>query len=179
MKLIKLIPNLFLIALFTLFMQACNQGGSRLSDAEITSNVQSKLAADKMVSTYNVKATSQSGIVVLVGDVNSDDEVARIVAISESTPGVSDTDASQLTVKKSKPSFDSILTAKVKGAFIREKLYGDNGVADGIMVDTKDSVVYLTGEANSQAQADNAVTIAKSVNGVKSVDSKITVKKVQ
>ncbi|MDO5288440.1 MAG: BON domain-containing protein [Pseudomonadota bacterium] len=44
-----------------------------------------------------------------------------------------------------------------------------------INVDTKDGAVTLNGEAPTQAAKDRAEAIAKAVNGVKSVDNKLTV----
>ena len=45
-----------------------------------------------------------------------------------------------------------------------------------IDVDTKDNVVTLNGTADTQAHADKAVTVAKGVDGVKSVENRLTVK---
>jgi hyperosmotically inducible protein len=67
---------------------------------------------------------------------------------------------------------DAAITGKVKSALI-----ADSDVkAMKIDVDTKDHVVSLNGTADSQAHADKAVTIAKGVDGVKSVDNNLTVK---
>jgi len=72
---------------------------------------------------------------------------------------------------------DSSLTANVKSAFVKEKLFGDADVsAFTISVETNDGVVHLTGTADNQVQADNAVKLAKAVAGVKSVVSDVTIK---
>jgi hyperosmotically inducible periplasmic protein len=67
---------------------------------------------------------------------------------------------------------DAAITGKVKSALIADP----DVKALQIDVDTKDNVVTLNGTADSQAHADKAVTVAKGVDGVKSVDSKLTVK---
>jgi hyperosmotically inducible periplasmic protein len=69
---------------------------------------------------------------------------------------------------------DSAITAQVK-----TKLAADHINSLGnIHVDTdKDGIVWLTGTAHTQADADKAVTIARETEHVKSVHSNISVKK--
>jgi hyperosmotically inducible protein len=61
---------------------------------------------------------------------------------------------------------------------IKMKFAADNTVdASHINVDTKDGNVTLTGTVKSQAEADKAVALAKSVEGVKRVTPRLTVRK--
>lgn len=79
--------------------------------------------------------------------------------------------------KSKHPFSDTALTAKVKEKFIEEKLFGKEKVAAmTVHVKTINSIVFLTGKVSSQEQADTAVSLAKSVNGVKAVRSQIKVK---
>lgn len=72
---------------------------------------------------------------------------------------------------------DTEITAKVKETFIKEKLFGKEEIsAMEISVKTVKGVVTLTGKAASQEDADHAIKLAKSVEGVKDVKSKIKVK---
>lgn len=66
---------------------------------------------------------------------------------------------------------DSVITTKIKAKFAKDK-----GVsAMHIKVDTDSAgVVQLSGKAKSQAEIDRAVEIARSVDGVTSVDNRIT-----
>ncbi len=74
---------------------------------------------------------------------------------------------------------DTAITAKVKGMYVREKLFGDKDISVmGVNVETTNGVVYLTGTVENQLQADNAVKLAKSIHGVKKVESKLEVKAV-
>lgn len=150
-----------------------------VTDAQIVAQIHAKMAADKVVAHSNVMATSQNGVVKLVGDVPTDTEASRVVEIANSTPGVKSTDESQLTVKKSQhPMSDMMITAKVKGSFVREKLFGDHDVSPmSIKVETKNGVVYLTGTTDTQEKVNNAIKIAEAVSGVKRVESKVEVKK--
>lgn len=146
------------------------------SDSEIVSAIQSKIAADKTTSDLHVQVSSNNGVVTLSGKVHTDAEADKLVQIAESIQGVQDVD-SKLTDQKSK-SFtnDSMITAKVKGMYVREKLYGDKDISvTGIKVITTNGTVYLTGNVDNQDQADNAVKLAKSVKGVKNVESKLVV----
>jgi hyperosmotically inducible protein len=72
---------------------------------------------------------------------------------------------------------DSEITAKVKEKFIKEKLFGKEKIAAmGVHVKTKKGVVTLRGTVATQDEADNAVNLAKSVEGIKDVVSKLKVK---
>jgi hyperosmotically inducible protein len=172
-----LIKNLFITSAITLISSPLFAETVKIDDAAVTKSIESQIAADKTVSDTKVKVTSDQGAVKIVGNVNDDAEASRLTEIAESTNGVQDVDTSKLTVKESKhPIADSLITAKIKGKYIREKLFGDKDISiSGIKIETTDGVVYLTGTADDKTQAENAVKIAKLVKGVKSVDSKVVV----
>lgn len=66
---------------------------------------------------------------------------------------------------------DAGITAKVKMALAAEK----DVSATSINVDTAQGTVTLTGRVASQAEAARALQVARAVEGVKSVDNKLTV----
>ena len=69
---------------------------------------------------------------------------------------------------------DSVITTKIKTQLAAEHL----GSMKHTSVDTdKNGVVWLTGTANSQAEVDQAITIARNTEGVKSVKSELTIQK--
>ena len=69
---------------------------------------------------------------------------------------------------------DSVITTKIKTKLAAEHL----GSAKHIKVDTDmNGVVWLSGTANNQAEADKAVALARDTEGVKSVKSEIKVHK--
>jgi len=78
------------------------------------------------------------------------------------------------TTKDSPKQFvsDSSITAKIKGDFVKDKTVG----AMDIHVKTHKGIVTLTGTANSRNEADQAVALAKQVDGVSSVQDDIKVK---
>ena len=66
---------------------------------------------------------------------------------------------------------DGGLTAKVKTALVAAQ--GVNGTA--VDVDTSGGVVTLSGNLPDRAQVDRAIQVAREVDGVKSVESKLKV----
>ena len=148
-----------------------------VDDAAITTAVKSKLLADKMVSGLDIHVVTNNGVVELNGNVKTDSEANTAIELASSVNGVKDVDASGITIDAgNQPVADSVITAKVKGTYLREKLFGDKSVpVITIHVETKDGVVYLTGKANNSAQAQNAEDLARKVKGVKGVKSSVSI----
>jgi hyperosmotically inducible periplasmic protein len=67
---------------------------------------------------------------------------------------------------------DATITSAVKMKLAKDKTVS----AHNIDVDTKDGNVTLTGSVKTQTEADQAVVLAKSVEGVKSVTPHLTLK---
>ena len=67
---------------------------------------------------------------------------------------------------------DSIITTKVKTKLASEHL----GSIANVRVDTdKDGIVFLSGTVRSQEEAIRAIALARETEGVKAVNSKLTV----
>ena len=67
---------------------------------------------------------------------------------------------------------DTVVTTKVKSA-----LLGDQEIKGlGIKVETRKGTVQLSGFADSQAQIDRVLTVARGVEGVKEVENSLTLK---
>ena len=67
---------------------------------------------------------------------------------------------------------DSTITAKVKAAIIAES---DLSALE-IKVDTTDGVVTLTGTVDSPQKMERAAQVAQTIDGVRTVDNKLSVK---
>lgn len=149
------------------------------ADAQIVAQINAKLAADHAITSQKVYVTSHGGHVQLIGKIDTSAQANKIIEIAESVDHVKDVNNKSLKVKKSDHAMqDAALTAKVKGVYLREKLFGDADVSVwSAKVETKNKVVYLTGEVDNQAQINNAVKLAKSVKGVKRVKSALVIKK--
>lgn len=152
--------------------------GAVVDDSAITETVKVKIAASPIVSSApDIKVETNKGIVALQGNVKTVAEADTAIEIASSVEGVSDVDTSGLQVKGNQhPLDDSIITAKIKGIYLREKLFGNGSIAVmSIHVTTSDGIVYLTGEA-SKDQANNAQRLTKSIKGVKEVKSDLRLK---
>jgi hyperosmotically inducible protein len=152
------------------------------NDAEITSRVESKISDNASISKSDIKVNTTEGVVVLKGDVNTEKEANTAIEEAYSVPDVKDVDTTDLMVKSAEksehPYKDSYITAKVKGSFVREKLFGDKSVdVSGVSVETKDGVVYLSGTADTEAQINTAISLAKKIKGVTDVQSTVVVNK--
>ncbi|MGD9592117.1 MAG: BON domain-containing protein [Candidatus Berkiella sp.] len=102
--------------------------------------------------------------------------IAALMSNSASSSEMKQTASKDLKETKQYLS-DSEITAKVKETFVKEKLFGKEKIsAMGIHVKTNKGIVTLTGKATSLEDAQNAIKLAKSVEGVKDVKSKIKVK---
>lgn len=178
MKMKRILTVIFL-SIFALFSAASlAKTNTPIEDSVITAKIKSKMAMEKSLSSFKIDVTTTNSVVTLTGKVNSDADASKAIEIAQSTDGVKDVDASQLIIaQSSQPITDIAITAKVKGKFIKEKLFGDKDIsAMSINVETNNGVVYLTGTADNQEQIDNAIKIAESVSGVKKVDSRVIVK---
>lgn len=165
--------------LFTLGSLQVNAANSTIDDAAITQKVKEKLQANQTTAASNIDVTTKKGQVTLAGNVSKGEEGSAAIEAANSTPGVKDVNTDKLMVNNSEshPYRDAFITAKVKGAFIREELFGHQSIpAMDIKVETKNGVVYLSGTAHNMAQEQEAIKLAKSVKDVKRVESNITIK---
>jgi hyperosmotically inducible protein len=149
-----------------------------VSDSVITTEIKANILKDKLVSSLDVSVETNNGIVTLSGQPKSSTEAERVIEIAYSTSGVKDIETSDFKIQGSDEPFkDAVITAKVKGVFAREKLFGDKQISvTGVHVETVDGVVSLSGAVKNKAQAETAEKLAKQVKGVKEVKSGLEVK---
>ncbi len=173
--------SLLKIGIFSVFIIFSAQifADTPLSDSAITNEIKTKITEDPMLrhSNINVNVTTDHQVVNFSGVVNSESEASTLITLAQSTVDVKDVNTSNLTVKGSnQPLSDTYITAKVKGEFLKEKLFGDINIsAWTIKVETNNAVVYLTGTSESKSQVENAVKLAQSISGVKQVKYRIKV----
>lgn len=178
MTIIKKISTLLLTLIFcsSISLAAESTAGNFASDSAVTTAVKAKMLADKTVSSLDISVETNNGVVKLSGTVPTDKEASAAISTAASTRGVKNVDASELAVQRStQPFSDTVITAKVKGTFLKEKILGERSIGvTNINVETKEGVVYLTGRA-TPTQAKNAIKLAKSIDGVKNVRSRIKI----
>jgi hyperosmotically inducible protein len=141
-------------------------------DKTINQTIQSLISNNKTLSNLDVTVGTNQGVVTLSGNVDSDSQASSLIELAQSVVGVKDVDASNLSIKASEQPFkDMWTTAKIKGLFIQEKVFGDKDIAAmNISVETQNGVVYLTGVINNKQQLKNAIKIIEGVKDVKKVE---------
>jgi len=121
----------------------------------------------------DIKIQSKDGVVSLTGTVSGEHHKSLAQETVAGLPGVKSVD-NKLEVKGEGPAekSDAWLTTKVKTTLLFHR-----SVSSMTEVDTKDGIVTLKGEANSQAEKDLTTEYAKDVEGVKDVKNEMTVSK--
>jgi hyperosmotically inducible periplasmic protein len=122
----------------------------------------------------DIKIQSRDGAVILTGIVNENFHKALAQETVADLPGVRSVD-NRLEVKGASPTpnSDAWLRDKVKVAL----LFHRNVSAGATVVDVKDGIVTLRGEAASQAQKELTTEYAKDVEGIRDVKNEMTVSK--
>jgi hyperosmotically inducible protein len=156
--------------------------GCAQSDSGITAKVKTQFATDTTVKAHEINVDTKNHVVTLTGAVDTQAARDRAVEIARDTKGVTDV-VDNMTVKMTEASAapagetagqvvdDAAITAKVKAKLLADSTVG--GLK--IDVDTKEGVVTLTSNSmKSQSEIDQAVRLAKQVDGVRDVVSNLT-----
>lgn len=153
------------------------QGKKTIDDSMVTANIKKNFADNELLNPFKIHVKTIDGKVTLRGEVKTDMQYEEAITIAESTDGAKQVEASQLKVKDSHSALSDIyITAKVKGRLLKEKVMGDQDIAYWpVSIETKDAVVYLSGEVDSEAQKENIEKIVQALDGVKSVKNAIKV----
>ncbi len=149
-----------------------------VSDTLITSLIKTKYMQNPILKAFDIHVETTNGVVKLTGLTDSDSQYERAIILAENTNGVKKVDSANLKIKGSKkPVNDSIITAKIKGLLLKNKLVSDETEANPwpIHVETKNGVVFITGTVENDYQKNQVVKIAKLTDGVKSVKADLQI----
>jgi hyperosmotically inducible protein len=152
---------------------ACGQ-----SDAGITTSVKNQLTADDLVRARNIDVDTADRVVTLSGEVESPAEEAQALQLARNTDGVANVvDRIEIVPDAGIPApTDNAVSDVGTTAEIKAKLLADTQVSGlRIDVDTKDSVVTLTGNVSSAAEKEKALELARGVTGVTRVEDRLTI----
>ena len=178
------------LGLFSIVGVAIFAIGCARSDAGITTSVKSQLAADDVVRARRIDVDTRDRVVTLTGDVRSAQEEAQALQIARNTDGVASV-VDQLTIvpeteaapttgvggTPTEPGFGPLTNDPGITSEVKSKLLADPDIAGlRIDVDTNNRVVTLTGTVKTQAEKDEALEIARKVQGVTAVTDRLTVK---
>ena len=141
--------------------------GTFVDDNVIEASAIKEMVSDPMLDGTHVSITVVNGVALLTGEVDSTQQKLRAAAIANSFQGVTQVvNQVDLTSNSSftSRSNDTLITAKVKTALIRDKLVESNN----IKVVTERGVVYLMGIVTEQQEA-QAVKLTQGVGGVERI----------
>lgn len=172
----KRAPSLIALCTTALLAVGCSGNqtvGERLDDAVITSSIEAKLAADPEVSAFDVDVDTEDGMVRLSGLVDDERARSEAVSLATATKGVrgvvNDLEIGQQTLGERLD--DSALTIKVKS-----RLTADPEVNSfRIDVDVDNGVVTLSGTVASRDVAEEALHLARGVDGVREVKDRLKI----
>lgn len=149
---------------------AGNKVGSFMDDSTITAKVKAALVDNENIKSTDISVKTDKKVVTLSGFVQSQAQAEAAVAAAKAVEGVTSV-SDKLHVRDSKESSmkgyagDTATTSEVKAKLLADDIVPSRNVK----VETTDGVVQLSGTVKSQAQSDRAESIAKAVEGVKSV----------
>ena len=151
--------------------------GNMIDDTVLTTRVRSALMANPQINSYDFKVETLKGEVMLSGFVNSQAELNLATTLVQAVDGVKSIE-NNVKLKSGTATVgdkvdDSIITAKVKAAFLADPIIHSLDVR----VVTRVDVVQLSGYVSNQQQMDQAMQIAADVEGVRQVSNEMKIKK--
>lgn len=151
--------------------------GGYMDDSGITAKVKAALVDNDAIKSTDISVETHDGVVALSGFVPSQDQAELAVDAAKKVEGVKSV-SDKLHVKDStKASVSGYAGDAATTSEIKAKLLADDIVPSRhVKVETTNGVVQLSGTVNSQAQSDRAESIAKAIDGVKSVKNDLSVK---
>lgn len=174
--------------------EKANQAGDVAQSAWITTKIQAKYFADDIVKGRRIDVTTNNGVVTLSGQVQSNSERQQALQLARETEGVKRVeDRLQITAADAAasgaaatgsvdtaPPEDSTLSEQMSDAGItarvQSKFFLDDTVKGrNINVDTSGGTVTLDGEVQSEIEREQAIALARSVDGVTDVQSRLKV----
>ena len=154
-----------------------NKVGNFMDDSAITAKVKAALVDHDNIKSTDISVKTDQKVVTLSGFVESQAQAEEAVKVAKGVEGVTSVsdkrhvrDAKEGSVKGY--AGDTATTSEIKAKLLADDIVPSRHVK----VETTDGVVQLSGTVDSQAQSDRAESIAKAVDGVKSVKNDLKTK---
>lgn len=147
-----------------------NKVGNFMDDSTLTAKVKAALVDHDSIKSTDISVKTDQKVVTLSGFVESQAQAEEAVKVAKGVEGVTSV-SDKLHVRDSKETSvkgyagDTAITSEVKAKLLADDIVPSRKVK----VETTDGVVQLSGTVDSQAQSDRAESIAKAIDGVKSV----------
>lgn len=164
---------------------------AEVKDAWLQGKLETALLFNKHLNSFAINTEVKSGTAYLNGFVESDIDVDLAGEIAESIEGVSKVenglkvDEAKAGVAREGEEFTSrqgfrqtVMDATLAASVNTKLLLNDNTSGTAIDVDSKNGVVTLSGEVASDEERELAGLVAKNTDGTKSVNNKLTIRKV-
>ncbi len=151
--------------------------GTDVDDTLLTTHVKTALMDSIEIKSFDIKVETRKGEVMLSGFVDNQLQIDLAVAATKAVPGVLTVNNSILlkggaTTIGTKID-DGVITAQVKTALMAD----DTVKSADIAVVTRDGNVQLSGFVDNQGQIDQAVRVAKGIEGTTQVSNDMSIKK--
>ncbi|WP_313079926.1 molecular chaperone OsmY [Atlantibacter sp.] len=157
-----------------------NKVGNFMDDSAITAKVKAALVDDENIKSTDISVETDKKVVTLSGFVESQAQAEQAVKVAKGVEGV-DSVSDKLHVRDGKSESktdsakgyagDAATTSEIKAKFLADDIVPSRKVK----VETTDGVVQLSGTVESKAQSERAESIAKAIDGVKSVKNDLKV----
>ncbi|MFA1282520.1 molecular chaperone OsmY [Citrobacter telavivensis] len=147
-----------------------NKVGNFMDDSAITAKVKAAMVDHESIKSTDISVKTDQKVVTLSGFVESQAQAEEAVNVAKGVEGVTSV-SDKLHVRDSKSDSvkgyagDTATTSEIKAKLLADDIVPSRKVK----VETTDGVVQLSGTVDSQAQIERAESIAKAVDGVKSV----------
>ncbi|CCJ78056.1 molecular chaperone OsmY [Cronobacter muytjensii] len=154
-----------------------NKVGNFMDDSAITAKVKAALVDDEQIKSTDISVKTEKSVVTLSGFVESQAQAEEAVKIAKGIEGVASV-SDKLHVRDGKDQSvkgyagDAATTSEIKAKLLADDIVPSRNVK----VETTDGVVQLSGTVESEKQSQRAESIAKAVDGVKSVKNDLKVK---
>lgn len=146
-----------------------------LDDGAITAEVLADIGKESPTSLFSVKVVTKNGLVILSGNVPSEEERQNFEMIARKADGVKGVMNDLVVNSKARTGSEFKDDFKTM-ALIKKNLFAEEGLRGlKIHVSVTKKTATLTGEALSKEQAELAVELAKKVKGVTKVENQIKV----
>ncbi|HCJ5685892.1 TPA: molecular chaperone OsmY [Escherichia coli] len=154
-----------------------NKVGNFMDDSAITAKVKAALVDHDNIKSTDISVKTDQKVVTLSGFVESQAQAEEAVKVAKGVEGVTSV-SDKLRVRDAKEGSvkgyagDTATTSEIKAKLLADDIVPSRHVK----VETTDGVLQLSGTVDSQAQSDRAESIAKAVDGVKSVKNDLKTK---
>lgn len=151
--------------------------GNFMDDSAITAKVKAALVDHDSIKSTDISVKTDKKVVTLSGFVGSQAQAEQAVTVAKGVEGVASVSDKLHVRNGSDKSVSGYAGDTATTSEIKAKLLADDIVPSRhVKVETTEGVVQLSGTVESNAQSARAESIAKAVDGVKSVKNDLKVK---